>query len=102
MSRPTLRLTREADAHIRAAFDWYLGQSPEAAERFLEAMDAAFEGIVRSPAHSPIVRARVRRSLLRGFPYAVYFEERAEEILVLAVFHGRRDPKLWKALGSGR
>ena len=37
----------------------------------------------------------VRRLVVRRFPYAVYFREVGDEIVVLAI-HGRQDPKRWQ------
>jgi plasmid stabilization system protein ParE len=41
----------------------------------------------------------VRRALVRRFPYSIYYRFRADRIVVLAVFHNKRDPKVWKARG---
>jgi plasmid stabilization system protein ParE len=38
----------------------------------------------------------VRRALLHTFPYAVYFHLSEETVLVLAVLHLRRNPKVWR------
>jgi len=47
------------------------------------------------------VDGETRRGRLRRFPYVVYYELAGDDILVLAVWHGRRDPEGWKErLGS--
>jgi hypothetical protein len=38
----------------------------------------------------------VHRALLHTFPYAVYFQTSDEIVVVLAVLHLRRDPKVWR------
>jgi hypothetical protein len=38
----------------------------------------------------------MRRSLLRRFPYAVFFEASRIEIVVYAVFHCARNPRAWR------
>jgi plasmid stabilization system protein ParE len=38
-----------------------------------------------------------RRAVVRRFPFAVFYEVMADEILILAVYHSRRDPERWKA-----
>ena len=43
-----------------------------------------------------LVDRKMRRALLRRFPYAVFFEVGEAEILVYAVFHCARDPRSWK------
>jgi plasmid stabilization system protein ParE len=44
-----------------------------------------------------VVRADIRRVVARRFPYAVYYRRREDRIVVLAVFHGRRHPRIWQA-----
>jgi hypothetical protein len=43
----------------------------------------------------PLVHGQIRRLVMKRFPYAVYFREQGDEILVIAL-HGRQDPKLWQ------
>ena len=38
----------------------------------------------------------LRRALLHTFPYAVYFRTSDEAVVVLAVLHLRRNPKVWR------
>jgi hypothetical protein len=40
----------------------------------------------------------MRRVLVERFPYAVFFRETADELVVLGCIHGRRDPRRWDAL----
>ena len=37
----------------------------------------------------------VRRAMLSDFPYAVFYRIEARRVVVLAVLHTARDPKLW-------
>jgi plasmid stabilization system protein ParE len=34
---------------------------------------------------------------VRRFPYSVFYRVEADRIVVLAVFHGRRNPRIWQA-----
>ncbi len=68
-----LRVRKIARAEIVAAFEWYLERSPTAAEGFLDAVNDAMKRIEEAPERHPIVRGRLRRVLLRRFPYAVYY-----------------------------
>ena len=68
--------------------------------RFLpEALDDLLETqgwyASRDQAAFPFVHGAVRRLVVRRFPYAVYFREVGDEIVVLAI-HGRQDPKRWQ------
>ena len=44
-----------------------------------------------------IVRADIRRVIANRLPYSVYFRAEQHRIVVLAVFHGSRDPTIWQA-----
>ncbi len=59
-------------------------------------MEAALSQIKRHPDASPVVHRQIRRALLRRFPYGVFYLLEDTRILVLAVFHAKRSPALWK------
>ena len=91
-----LRLTAEAELDLDAAHAWYLEQRPGLGGQFLRAVDASIGAILRHPEAYQLVDRKMRRALLRRFPYAVFFEVGEAEILVYAVFHCARDPRSWK------
>jgi plasmid stabilization system protein ParE len=92
---PRLRVRKIARAEVIAAFEWYLARSPVAAEQFLEAVDDAMSRIEEAPDRHPIIRGRLRRVLLRRFPYAVYYKVYRSSISVVGVIHGYRHPDTW-------
>lgn len=62
------------------------------ADRFLGAIDLAFEQIAHRPFMFPVAYETVRRALLRRFPFSVFFVVEGGHAVVLAVHHMRRDP----------
>ena len=70
-----------------------------AAERFIVAVDAAIKAIEAAPTRQPVIQGRLRRVLLRGFPYAVYYKVYPKVISVVGVIHGRRHPSVWLRRG---
>lgn len=62
---------------------------------FVLAVDAALAGIREYPAAHAEVRPQVRRALVGGFPYGVFYTEYPDRITVLAVIHTRRHPRRW-------
>jgi toxin ParE1/3/4 len=92
-----LRVRKTARAEIAAAFDWYLERSPAAARGFLEAVDQAMRLIEEAPERHPIIRGRLRRVLVRRFPYGIYYKVYPSTISVVGVIHGRRHPETWLA-----
>jgi plasmid stabilization system protein ParE len=47
------------------------------------------------PLQFAIVREDIRRVVANLFPYSVYFRAEQHRIVVLAVFHGSRNPAIW-------
>ena len=90
-----LRVRKIARDDIVATFEWYLERSPAAAQQFLEAVDDAITYIEEATERHPIIRGRLRRVLLRGFPYAVYYKVFPSTISVVGVIHGHRHPDTW-------
>ncbi len=90
-----LRVRKIARAEIVTAFQWYLMRSAAAAQRFLDAVDDAIALIEEAPERHPIIRGRLRRVLLRRFPYAVYYKVFPSTISVVGVIHGHRHPDTW-------
>ena len=78
------------------AFDWYEDRVPGLGSEFLICVDAVFSAIFRSPQQFPCVHKIVRRALTRRFPYEVFFIEDDDCIVVLSVFHAKRNPKCWR------
>ena len=85
----------EAAREVQEAFDWYEEKSEGLGLEFLRAADACVAGIQRNPLASPVMYQEVRRSLLRKFPYALFYIVKEERIIVLACFHAKRDPIDW-------
>ena len=48
------------------------------------------------PERFPIKHLEIRYAQARRFPYSVYFRSEATRIVVLSVFHARRNPTIWQ------
>ena len=91
-----LRLTPEAELDLDDAYNWYRAQAPGLAVNFLAVVGTCLASIRRHPEAYQLVDPTMRRALLRRFPYAVFYEVEAVEIVVYAVFHCARNPRAWK------
>ena len=85
-----------AEADLDNAARWYDEERPGLATRFLSDVDRTFARIRERPLQFPTVSRDVRRALLQTFPYAVYFRALDEAVVVQAVLHLRRNPKVWR------
>ena len=95
MSKPLI-VEPEAEADLRAAYQWYEQQRPGLGIDLILCVEAALQAIRDRPRSFPIVRKKTRRVLLRRFPYMVLFIELKDTIVVLGIFHGRRNPQSWR------
>lgn len=91
-----LVLRPQAEIEIAEAAEWYETRGRGLSTEFLRVVDAGIAAIRRHPLHYPRIQGEIRRAPLRRFPYGIIYKVREEEILVLACFHARRDPKSWQ------
>ena len=85
-----------AEADLEDAARWYEDERAGLSERFLSDVDRTIARIRERPFEFPAVSGDVRRALLHTFPYAVYFRTSDAAVVVLAVLHLRRNPKVWR------
>jgi plasmid stabilization system protein ParE len=74
------------------AMGWYQKQKEGLEAEFKDAVDQLLERIAAAPLRFGPVRGEIRRALLRRFPYAIHFVPEPNAVIVLAVFHTKRDP----------
>lgn len=95
MSRPIL-LRKVARAEYDAAGDWYEAQREGLGVRFTASVQDVFDRISLNPKMHGIVLRDIRKAVVHRFPYCVYYRERADAVVVIAVFHSSRNPTIWQ------
>jgi plasmid stabilization system protein ParE len=93
----SLQIEPEAEADIEAARRWYEAQRSGLGDEFLDCLRDTLRRILRNPRAYGVVHQDLRRALIRRFPYGVFYRLRGEEIAVVGVFHGSRDPQAWQS-----
>ena len=73
-----LVIAPEAEWDVAEAYVWYEGRRAGLGEEFLSSVDACLQSIRRLPEMYPVVHEAYRRSLIRRFPYAVFYECRGQ------------------------
>lgn len=74
---------------------WYEERQPGLGDDFLVEVDHAVRALGESALHHRIRFANVRRAPMPRFKfYGVYYVVREEEVWILAIFHGRRHPRV--------
>jgi len=93
----TLRIVfrRAAKSEFEEAAVRYDKQCSGLGEEFTIEIDQAVARAAGAPWRYPIVFGDIRRTVARRFPFSVYFRIRSDALVVLAVFHGRRNPAIW-------
>jgi len=86
----------EAEDELLEAIDWYEARSPGLGSELYRCVDGCFEQIVRHPEMYPVVHRDLRMGVVRRFPYLVLYRIATECIYVVAVFHAKRDPNVWR------
>jgi plasmid stabilization system protein ParE len=95
MSLPVV-LRPEARAEFDDAFDWYEQQRPGLGVDFVTQVQEAFDRISAAPEQYAQIFHDIRRVVVRRFPYSIFYKVESQQVVVLAVFHSRRNPRIWQ------
>ena len=90
----TLRIRPEARADILDAARWYEDREVGLGVALVSEIDAVFRRIERGPEHFRIAHRHLRLASSRRFPYAVYFAQEPDGVVIFGVLHQRRDRSL--------
>ena len=78
---------------VRAIHSWYETQQEGLGARFVSSLDLAVGLISEHPLSCPVAYRRIRRVLLPGFPYALFYLSQPDTVIVLACLHQSRSPR---------
>lgn len=82
---------------IIEASQWYENKKEGLGFDFLLSVEASLFSIQRRPLSFQKVFSTVRRTLIKRFPYGIFFVLEEETITVIAVINFYRHPKTWQA-----
>jgi plasmid stabilization system protein ParE len=88
---------RAASAEFIDASAWYEAKRVGLALEFIAEIDRCVSLASKRPLQFAVVREDIRRVVANRFPYSIYFRAEENRIVVLAVFHGSRNPAIWLA-----
>lgn len=94
-SRVELKLEPEAEAEFLEAAAWYTDRGPELGTAFRNAVSAVLEAIEETPTAISRCPSRYSQGSRSTIPYVVYYVVQPDAIAVIAIIHGRRDPRRW-------
>jgi plasmid stabilization system protein ParE len=93
--RPVI-FTQAARAELTAAQDWYEAEATGLGRRFRGEIDRTVRRIAENPRQFPLLFKTLRRARVKTFPYALFFSTTDDALIVVACFHGSRDPRRWQ------
>ena len=91
-----IRLLSPAEQEYAESMQYYLEESPDTADDFIEEVEAAFNEIAAFPLRYPIYESDIRAKVLSKFPYTIFYRMRSDEIVVSSVSHQNREEGHWR------
>jgi toxin ParE1/3/4 len=98
MSLPAAYLP-QAEDDVAAAHAHYERQRVGLGDDFVEAVREAVDHIRNNPQLYAAFLRDIRAAPLKQFPYVVYYRDRGNDVLIIAVQHGRRSTRAWRRRG---
>ena len=83
-----------AEQDLVDAQKWYEEQQPGLGEGFRITVDGLISRILERPRLYPEVYRKVRRAVMRRFPYLLYYILTDDVVVVIGCLHSKRNPAL--------
>jgi toxin ParE2 len=91
-----LKILTEASQDVKEITIWYRNISRALSLRFVSQLYDGFSQITSFPDAEFNIAPRIKRYRLKKFPYLIFFYKEGGEVIVFAVIHEKRNPKVWK------
>ncbi|HEY3853332.1 MAG TPA: type II toxin-antitoxin system RelE/ParE family toxin [Verrucomicrobiae bacterium] len=82
-----------AEADLQTIFNRLESHADGLGVELLTVVDAYLERITVFPEIAPIYCDNIRRQVMQGFPYGIFYERHPTRIMVVAILDLRQDPK---------
>ncbi|MEQ1588777.1 MAG: type II toxin-antitoxin system RelE/ParE family toxin [Gallionella sp.] len=86
----------EADEEFREAARYYESEAAGVGLSFITSVHKGVAEIVDLPLAAQVIRAGIRKKVLRHFPYNLFYAIEADTLVIVAVAHQRRRPNYWR------
>ncbi len=86
----------EAFNELYEARTWYDEQRIGLSDRFLICVNNALVTIAVTPEIYAVVYKKIRRVVVKHFPYSIFYIIEDMTVKIIAVFNDRRHPNEWK------
>jgi plasmid stabilization system protein ParE len=89
------RFTKHARSELLAQIAYYEAVSKGLGARFRREVEAAAEAAASFPLHGKPAAAQTRRRRVADFPFAVFYTQTTDGVLIHAVAGDRQRPDYW-------
>ena len=99
----TLQFHNSVEKDILEITQWYNEQKQGLGNEFKNDIFATLDTVALKPNITPVKynHTRIKR-INNKFPYFIHYEvyDKTKSIIIFGVFHGKRNPQLWKSRKS--
>lgn len=88
----------EAEREFIRAIDFYEERQQELGYEFSLEVHSAIQRVFAFPKLWPFIDEKIRRSLVKRYPYGIlyHYDEIEDHVFIVAVMHLHREPGYWK------
>ena len=90
-----LLLSSKAESHLSEIIEWYSEENADLSNRFLLALETKFSIIETNPHFFQKFHKDYRSVNTDKFPYRIVYKIHKSQIVVIAIAHHKRHPKVW-------
>ena len=88
----TIKLHPKAEEDLHNALNYYYEIDKKLEIKFLKYLELTFDKILQFRNLYPYENKVVQKIIIEKFPYIVLYEQYKDIIMILAIFHTKRDP----------
>ena len=88
-------LEPRAQQEYELSIEWYNAKSDELSQKFIDSIDSVINSICKQPFQFKVGYKNFHEAYTKKFPFAIIYtiEESTKTIVILSVFHHKRNPK---------
>jgi plasmid stabilization system protein ParE len=86
-----------AELDIKDSIQYYCNKEAGLEKKFIFVLNQTFQLIAANPFSFPLIWKSIRKFVVKDFPFNIYYIAENERIFILAVFHIKRDPNVWRS-----
>ncbi len=98
MAKSSVFVTSLALIHLKESFDWYESQQTSLGEKFRFEVRECIDRLTTKTVDYQAYYESIRKVELKRFPYHLYYKREPERIVILGLFHIKRNPDEIKRL----